>query len=161
MHDEFRGTLARQGITEEAYLKAVDKTDADLHAEFRPGAEKRVRTLLVLSKVADVEGVTVPDVEVEAEVARGRERYPDDARAAGLLRLGPRPRLHPQHAPTQSRRRGPHRRVAGRPSRPPAAAAPRGRPGLAPSKATGAAANAAIGATDPGAILEDVPAAAG
>ena len=80
MHDEFRATLARQGITEEAYLKAVEKTDADMHAEFRPGAEKRVRTLLVLSKVADEEGVTVPDVEVDAEVARGRERYPDDAR---------------------------------------------------------------------------------
>ncbi len=80
MHDEFRATLARQGITEEAYLKAVEKTDADLHAEFRPGAEKRVRTLLVLSKVADAEGVTVPDAEVDAEVARGRERYPDDAR---------------------------------------------------------------------------------
>jgi trigger factor len=80
MHDEFRATLARQGITEEAYLKAVEKTDADLHAEFRPGSEKRVRTLLVLSKVADAEGVTIPDAEVEAEVARGRERYPDDAR---------------------------------------------------------------------------------
>ena len=80
MHDEFRATLARQGITEEAYLKALEKTDADLHAEFRPGAEKRVRTLLVLSKIADAEGVTVPDAEVDAEVARGRERYPDDAR---------------------------------------------------------------------------------
>ncbi|MEP6638041.1 MAG: trigger factor [Chloroflexota bacterium] len=80
MHDEFRATLARQSITEEAYLKAVDKTDVDMHAEFRPGSEKRVRTLLVLSKVAETEGVTVPDQEVEAEVARGRERYPDDAR---------------------------------------------------------------------------------
>ena len=36
MHDEFRGSLARQGITEEAYLKAVEKTGDDLHAEFRP-----------------------------------------------------------------------------------------------------------------------------
>ena len=87
MHDEFRATLARQGIAEEAYLKAVDKTEADLHAEFRPGAEKRVKTLLVLSKVADAEGVTVPDAEVEAEVARGRERYPDDAKLQALLRL--------------------------------------------------------------------------
>jgi trigger factor len=77
MHDEFRGTLARQGMTEEAYLKALEKTDADMHAEFRPGAEKRVRTLLVLSKVADAEGLTVDDAEVDAEVARGRERYPD------------------------------------------------------------------------------------
>ena len=80
MHDEFRSTLARQGITEEAYLKAVDKTDADMHAEFRPGAEKRVQTLLVLSKVAETEGVEVPEAEVEAEVARGRERYADDPR---------------------------------------------------------------------------------
>jgi FKBP-type peptidyl-prolyl cis-trans isomerase (trigger factor) len=78
MHDEFRGTLARQGISEEAYLKAVDKAEADLHAEFRPGAEKRVRTLLVLSKVADEEGVSVPDTEVEAEIERGRERYANE-----------------------------------------------------------------------------------
>ena len=80
MHDEFRSTLARQGIGEEAYLKAVEKTEADLHAEFRPGAEKRVRTLLVLSEVADAEGVTAPEAEVEAEIERGRERYANDAR---------------------------------------------------------------------------------
>ncbi len=80
MHDEFRGTLARQGISQDAYLKAVDKAESDLHAEFRPGAEKRVRTLLVLSKVADEEGVAAPEAEVEAEIARGRERYADDAR---------------------------------------------------------------------------------
>ena len=118
MHDEFRGTLARQGITEEAYLKALDKTDADLHAEFRPGAEKRVRTLLVLSKVADAEGVAVPDAEVEAEVARGRERYPDDARLQDYFDSERGRSLHPQHAPPQPRRRGSDRRVARRPSRP-------------------------------------------
>ena len=80
MHDEFRGTLARQGIGEEAYLKAVEKAESDLHAEFRPGAEKRVRTLLVLSTVADAEGVQAPETEVEAEIAQGRERYAGDAR---------------------------------------------------------------------------------
>jgi trigger factor len=80
MHDEFRATLARQGITEEAYLKAVEKSEADLHTQFRPDAERRVKTLLVLSKVADAEGVEIPDADVEAEVARGRERYAGDAR---------------------------------------------------------------------------------
>ena len=80
MHDEFRGSLARQGITAEAYLKAVEKTDGDMHAEFRPGAEKRVRTLLVLSAVADAEKVVVPDVDIDAEVERGRERYASDQR---------------------------------------------------------------------------------
>lgn len=78
MHDEFRGTIARQGMTEEAYLKAIDKTEADMHAEFRPGAEKRVRTLLVLSSIADAEAVTIPEEEIEAEIAKGRERYTDD-----------------------------------------------------------------------------------
>ncbi len=80
MHDEFKGTLARQGISEEAYLKAVEKTADDLHAEFRPNAEKRAKTLLVLSKIADEEGLTVPDADVEAEVAQGRERYAGDSR---------------------------------------------------------------------------------
>jgi trigger factor len=80
MHDEFKGSLARQGITEDAYLKAVEKTSADLHAEFRPNAEKRAKTLLVLSRIADEEGLTVPDADVEAEVAQGRERYAGDAR---------------------------------------------------------------------------------
>ena len=78
MHDELRGTLARQGISEEAYLKAAEKSEADLHADFRPRAEKRVRVLLVLSKVAETEGVDVPDADVEGEVQRARERYGSD-----------------------------------------------------------------------------------
>ena len=164
MHDEFRASIARQGITEEAYLKALDKTDADLHAEFRPGAEKRVRTLLVLSKIADAEGVTVPDAEVDAEVARGRERYPDDARlqeyfssdrgrtyirstlrrsrvVEGLIDewlaahpdQGPLPHLEDMPGATHDHDGHDH-------------------------DAANATANAAIDATDPGSILEDVPA---
>ncbi len=85
MHDEFRGSLARQGITEEAYLKVVEKTDADLHAEFRPNAEKRVRVLLVLSKVAEAEGITITDAAVEAEVAKARERYAKDRKTVSYF----------------------------------------------------------------------------
>ncbi len=164
MHDEFRASIARQGITEEAYLKALDKSDADLHAEFRPGAEKRVRTLLVLSKIADTEGVTVPDAEVDAEVARGRERYPDDARLQeyfssdrgrsyirstlrrsrvieGLIdewlaahpEQGPLPHLEDMPGDTHDHAGHDH-------------------------DAANATANAAIDATDPGSILQDVPA---
>ena len=161
MHDEFRATLARQGITEEAYLKALDKTDADLHAEFRPGAEKRVKTLLVLSKVADAEGVDRP-----RRGGRGRGR--------------PRPRALRRTTPgcrRTSTRSGAGRTSGARcgaagssrvsstngwpPTRSTAAAASRGRAGRRPSRASQAAANAAIDATDPGAILDDVPAAAG
>ena len=85
MHDEFRTSIARQGITEEAYLKVVEKTEADLHTDFRPNAEKRVKTLLVLSKIADQEGVEVPEEAIEAEIAQGRERYADDRRLVGYF----------------------------------------------------------------------------
>jgi trigger factor len=78
MHDELRGSLARQGIDEAAYLKATEKTDADLHADFRPRAEKRVKVLLVLSKIAEEEGLEIADRDVEAEVRRARQRYGND-----------------------------------------------------------------------------------
>ncbi|HEY8989761.1 MAG TPA: hypothetical protein VIM39_12125, partial [Candidatus Limnocylindrales bacterium] len=54
------------------------KSHEELHNDFRPDAEKRVRVLLVLSKIAEAEGLTIPDEEVEAEIARGRERYAGD-----------------------------------------------------------------------------------
>ena len=82
MHDEFRTSILRQGITEEAYLKVTGKSEADLHADFRPDAEKRVKVLLVLSKVAEAEGVTISDADVDAEVERGRQRYAGDAKLA-------------------------------------------------------------------------------
>jgi len=78
IHDEFRSNLARQGISEEGYAKVTGQTHADLHNEFRPQAEKRVMTLLVLSKIAEVEGLTVPESAVEMEVARSRQRYGDN-----------------------------------------------------------------------------------
>ena len=77
MHDEFRTTLARQGITEEAYLKVTGKTEQDMHAEFRPRAEHRTKVLLVLSRIAEAEGIEISDAEVEAQVAEARERYQD------------------------------------------------------------------------------------
>jgi trigger factor len=80
MHDEFRASIARQGITEEAYLKVTNKSDADLHADFRPDSEKRVKVLLVLSKLAETEGIVISEADIEAEVERGRRRYAGDTK---------------------------------------------------------------------------------
>ena len=77
MHDEFRSQLVRQGIGEAAYLKATGQSEADLHAEFRPRAEHRTKVLLVLSKIADAEGIEIPEAEVEAQVETARARYED------------------------------------------------------------------------------------
>ena len=160
MHDEFKATLARQGISEDAYLKAVEKTADDLHAQFRPDAERRAKTLLVLSKVADAEAIEVPDADVDAEVARGRERYAGDARLteyfasergrAFIRSTLRRSRVvetiidgwladHPEHPPL------PHLEDA------PAS----------PVESELAEANASIDATEPATLTEDTPAAAG
>jgi trigger factor len=80
MHDELRASLARQGIDEAAYLKATEKSEADLHADLRPRAEKRVKVLLVLSKIAEAEGLEIADGDVEAEVRRAQQRYGNDRR---------------------------------------------------------------------------------
>jgi trigger factor len=77
MHDEFRSQLARQGIGEEAYLRATNKSEPELHAEFRPRAEHRTKVLLVLSRIADVEGIDIPEAEIEAQVDQARARYQD------------------------------------------------------------------------------------
>jgi trigger factor len=83
MHDELQAALARQGISEEAYLKVTDKTQEQLLAESRPQAEKRVKTLLVLSEIARARNVEVPDADVQAEIDRARSRY---AANPGLVR---------------------------------------------------------------------------
>jgi trigger factor len=157
MHDEFRGSLARQGITEEAYLKAVEKTNDDLHADFHPNAERRVRTLLVLSKVAEVEGVQVSEADVDAEVEQGRARYAGDPklteyfgseRGRSFIRSTLRRsrvvediidawlKDHPEHPPLPHLEDGPASAVSNEQAQ----------------------ANASIGATDPGSVLADDPA---
>jgi trigger factor len=78
MRDEMRTAVQRQGISEEAYLKATGKTDAEMREQFRPQAEKRVKSLLVLTEIAKVKGVEVSDAEVEAEVAHARTEYAND-----------------------------------------------------------------------------------
>jgi trigger factor len=154
MHDEFKGSLARQGIGEDAYLKAVEKTTEDLHADFRPNAEKRVKTLLVLSKVADIEGVEVPDADVEAEVAQGRERYAGDARLTEYFE-SERGRSFIRSTLRRSRvvETLIDRWLAEHPDHP---ALPHleDQPASAVADA-GAQANASIGATDPGTVLEE------
>ena len=153
MHDEFRASLARQGITEEAYLKVTSKSDADLHADFRPDAEKRVKVLLVLSKIAETEGIVISEPDVEAEVDRGRRRYAGDTK---LLKYFDSDRGRSFIRSTLRRSRVVENLVdswlAAHPEHP---ALPHVEDG--PSSAmesASAEASAAIDATDPGSVLE-------
>jgi trigger factor len=153
MHDEFRGSLARQGISDEAYTKVSGKTHEQLHDDFRPDAEKRVRVLLVLSKIAEEEGLTIPVADVEAEIARGRERYAGDQK---LLRYFDSERGRNYIRSTLRRSRVVERLVddwlTAHPDHP---AIPHVEDGPADSVDEDAARSvAAIDATDPGSIID-------
>ncbi len=154
MHDEFRVSIARQGATEEAYLKVVGKTDADLHAEFRPNAEKRVRVLLVLSKVAEAENIAISDSTVEAEVQRARERYGKDRKTVGYFE-SERGRSFIRSTIRRSRvvEKLIDEWLAAHPEHPPLPHLEDDEPGSMTDDS--AAANAAIDATDPGSVMND------
>jgi trigger factor len=159
MHDEFRSSLASRGITEEAYLKVTGQSDAELHAEFRPRAEKRVNTLLVLSKIAETEGLTIPDDEVEAEVARARARHAKDQKT---VRYFDSERGRNFIRSTLRRSRTVERLVddwlTAHPEHP---ALPHLEDQESALETSSAEAAAAIGATDPGTVLADEEAQAG
>ncbi len=125
-----------------------------------PAPRSAFATLLVLSKVADAEGLTVDDAEVDAEVARGRERYPDDARLQEYFGTD-RGRAYIRSTLRRSRvvEGLIDEWLADHPDHP-------ALPHLEDAEASAvegeqATANAAVDATDPGSILDDVPAAAG
>jgi trigger factor len=85
MFDELRVRLAEQGIGFEDYLRATERDEAKLRDEFRPDAERRVKTLLVLSEIAEKEGVEVDEAALDAEIARSRERYASNPRLVAYL----------------------------------------------------------------------------
>ncbi len=85
MHDELRMRLAEQGIPYEEYARITGKDDAALHAEYGEPAEHRVKVLLVLSKIADQEGLEISEQEIDAEIARARARYTDNPRLVGYF----------------------------------------------------------------------------
>jgi trigger factor len=85
MVDEMKVRLAEQRIGYDEYLKATERSEAELIESFRPDAEKRVKTLLVLGEIAERENIQVPDAELEAEIERSRERYAENPKLVAYL----------------------------------------------------------------------------
>lgn len=76
--DEQAQRLQMQGLTMEQYLKAMNKTDEEVHEEMSPIAEKRVTRGLVLGKVAEEEKIEVSDEDIDAEIAGMVENAAED-----------------------------------------------------------------------------------
>jgi len=54
-----------QGLSMDEYFKALGKTRDEYRAEMRPTAEARIRRGLLLSRVVEMEGLSVNDSEIE------------------------------------------------------------------------------------------------
>jgi trigger factor len=85
MRDELRTRLAQQRIGLDQYLALAKQTPEELTAELREPAERRVKTLLVLSAIAEKEGIDAADTEIEAEIASQLERFPDEGKLRDYL----------------------------------------------------------------------------
>ena len=71
---DFSMQLQYQGITLEQYAQYTGVTLDAMKAQIRPGAEKQVKTSLVLEKIAKVEDIKVTDKDVEKEIEKMAEQ---------------------------------------------------------------------------------------
>ncbi len=68
--EELTTRLRSRGLSLESYLRSSDKNEEALRAEMRPGAERRVRSRLLLEAVAEREALTVTEEEMAAEAEK-------------------------------------------------------------------------------------------
>jgi trigger factor len=85
MRDELQSRLAQQRIGLEQYLALSKQTPEELTAELREPATRRVKTLLVLSAIAEKEGIDATDEQIDAEIAEQLARYGEDAKLREYL----------------------------------------------------------------------------
>jgi trigger factor len=85
MRDELQSRLAQQRIGLEQYLALSKQTPEELTAELREPATRRVKTLLVLSAVAEKEGIDATDEQIDGEIAEQLARYGEDAKLREYL----------------------------------------------------------------------------
>jgi trigger factor len=85
MRDELQSRLAQQRIGLDQYLALAKQSPEELATELREPASRRVTTLLVLSAVAEKEGIDADDAEIDAEVADQLARYGSEPRLSEYL----------------------------------------------------------------------------
>lgn len=72
---EAKGYVEQAGVDWDTYLKDRNKTEEELHAEYRTEAEKRVKTSLLIEAIAKAEKIFATEADVEAEIASLARQY--------------------------------------------------------------------------------------
>lgn len=86
MLHELREEVLRQGgIKWEDYLSGLKKTEDELKKEFRPQAERRVKTALIIRTIAELEKVEVEKTAVEDEVQSTLKIYDNNPEVRGRI----------------------------------------------------------------------------
>lgn len=69
--------IAQFGMTFENYLTQIKKTEEEMKKEWRPEAEGHAKTELILHEISVKEKITATEEEIDAEVKKIIEMYPD------------------------------------------------------------------------------------
>jgi trigger factor len=77
MRAELEQNLAYSGLNLEKYLELTKKTQADMDKDMRPEAERRVGLAMVLTEIAAQENLSVSAGELDTEITRLKQDYPD------------------------------------------------------------------------------------
>ncbi len=75
MFNEFNQRLAQQGMNFELYSQILGQTEESIKTEMATDALARVKSRLVLEKIAETEALKVEEEEIDAEFARIAEMY--------------------------------------------------------------------------------------
>lgn len=76
--NDFAARMQAQGLSMQDYMKYTGSTIEMMQDQMRPQAEKRIRTRLVLEKVAEAENIEVSDERMNEEIAKMAEAYKTD-----------------------------------------------------------------------------------
>lgn len=85
LKQDFLNNLTYRGLTLEQYLEREKLSEEEwLKRDVRDRAERRVKTGLVLSAVAEAESLQVEEAELDASIAAAKQRYQDESAKAEL-----------------------------------------------------------------------------
>ncbi len=75
MLGDARSFAGRMGVGWDDYLNSIHKTEAELRADFRPDAEKRVKGTLLIEAIGKAENIHATPADVAAELQSLAEQY--------------------------------------------------------------------------------------
>ncbi|MCR4279874.1 MAG: trigger factor, partial [Candidatus Komeilibacteria bacterium] len=86
MVHEMQESMEAQGMKWQDYLNSIKKDEKQLQSEFREGAERRVKTALILREVSEKENLRVTEKEVEEKMTELALQYQNNPQAQENLK---------------------------------------------------------------------------